>query len=104
MIVGRGVGEKRLEAVIVGLQDGVELVIVAARAAVGQAEVNGRGGVGDVVKNLLTALLEHAGVALIGIVTVERRRDPGRRIVGPQFVARDLLLHEAIVGLVLVQR
>ena len=58
VIVGRGVGEEGLEAVVVGLQDRIELVIVAAGAAEGQAEEDRAGGVGDVVEDLLAALLQ----------------------------------------------
>ena len=104
VVVGRGVGEEGLEAVIVGLEDGVEFVIVAACASVRQAHEDGAGGVGHVVENLLAALLEHAGVALVGIVAVEAGGDAGLGTLGPQLVAGDLLFDEAVVGLVGVER
>ena len=104
VIVGRGVGEEGLQPVIIGLQDRVELVIVAARAAVGQAQEDAARRVGDVVQNLLPPLLQIARIALVRIVPAEARRDPRLRTLRPQFVARDLLLHEAVVRLIAIQR
>ncbi len=83
VVVGRGVGEEGLEAVIVGLEDGVEFVIVAACASVREAHEDGACGVGDVVEDFLAALLEDAGVALVGIVAVEAGGDAGLWTLGP---------------------
>ena len=76
-------------------------MIVAAGASVGQAQEDGAGGIGDVVQDFLAPLLQIARVALVGIVAVEAGRDARLRIVRPEFVAGDLLLHEAVVRLVL---
>ncbi len=85
------------------MQNGIELVVVAARAAVGHAEERGRHGIGDVVEQLLAALHQIAGIALIRKVPIEAGGDQRGRIVGIELVAGDLLLHEAIVGLVLIE-
>ena len=70
VIVDRaGVGEERLQPVVVLLQDRIELVIVAAGAAERQAEEDGAGGVGDVVQDLLAALPQ--------VPRVATRRDSG---------------------------
>ena len=82
VIVGRGVGEEGLQAVIIGLQNRIELVIVAARAAVGQAQKDAPGRIGDVVENLLPALLQIARVALVRIVAVEAGRDRASGLSG----------------------
>src|SRR5262245_24298666 len=79
-------------------------MVVTARATIRQTHENGAGSVGDVVQNLLTPLLEIARIALIGIVAMEAGGDARFRIVGPQFVTGDLLLYEAVVRLVFVER
>ena len=104
VIVRRRVREERLQPVVVGLQDRIELVIVAAGAAVGQAHEDRARRIGDVVEDLLPALQQVARIALIRIVAVEARRDARLRIVRPQLVARDLLLDEAVVRLVGIER
>ena len=43
-------------------------------------------------------------VALFGIVSIEGGGDASFGVVGPQFVPRDLLLHEAVVRLACVKR
>ena len=72
--------EERLEPEVIGLQDGVELVIVALGAAHRQAEEGLAGDAGDFVKDLLAPLLDVGCVVLIGIEPVEacsRRARPG---------------------------
>ena len=71
MVFDARVGEEGLQAVIIFLQNGVELVIVAAGAAVGHAEKGGRDRVGDIVEQLLAALHQIAGIAFIGEVAIE---------------------------------
>ena len=86
------------------MQNRIELVGVAAGAAVSHGQESGADGIGDVVQDLLAALHQVAGVAFIRIVPVESRGDAGLGIVRPQFIAGDLLLDEAVIGLVLVER
>ena len=83
------------------MQNRIELVIVAAGAAVGHAKEGRADRVGDVVQDFLPALHQIAGVALVRIVAVETGGDARLGSFGLEFVAGDLLLHEAVVGLVL---
>ena len=102
-VLDAGTGEEGLQAVVVAVEDGVELVIVAAGAAVGEAEEGGADGVGDVVEQFLPALHEVACVALVGEVAVEPGSDERGGVAGVEFVAGDLLADEAVVRLVLVE-
>ncbi len=96
-------GEAGLETVVVGLFDGVELMVVAASATDGEAHEREAGVFGDVVEDFLT-LLHHVGsVDVFGIKTDEAGCDEGVGIVGFEFVAGDLLTEEAIVGKVVVE-
>ena len=54
----------------------------------------------DVVQRVLPALAQILRVVLLGVVSVEAGGDARVEIAGPQFVAGDLLAHEAIVRLV----
>src|SRR3954462_6143603 len=104
MVRSGRVREESLQPVIVGMEDRIELVIVAAGAPVRQSDEDRASGIGDVVEDFLPPLKEVSSVAFIGIVTVETRRDPRLRIIRPQLVARDLLLHEAVVWLIGIER
>src|SRR5262249_54253483 len=97
-------GEERLQSIIVFLKNRVVFVIVAARASDCRTEKDRAYGVGDVVQNLLPPLPQVARVIFIGVMTVERRGDQRVRIVGPEFVARDLLFDEPVIGFVFVER
>src|SRR5262249_44399465 len=68
-----------------------------------QAEEDGTGSVGNIVQDLLAALPEIACVALIGVAAMESGGEASLRTLGPHLVAGDLLLHETIVGLVLIE-
>ena len=95
--------EEAAEGVVVALQDGVELVVVAAGALHAGAEEDVAGGVGDVVQDVLPLA---AGVAVIVFVDPMAEVAEGRErvgVAGEEFVAGDLLLHEAVVRLVLVE-
>ena len=79
-------------------------MVVATGAGDGQAQEHRRGRVGDVVQNLLAALHQVAGVALVRIMPVERSGHARVRVVRPEFIARNLLLNETVVRLVGVER
>ena len=83
VIVSLGMSEKRLQAVVVGLQDGVELVIVALGAAEGEAQKNGAHRIGHVVQNFLPAEPKIPLIGLVRVVAVESRCNACRGIVGP---------------------
>jgi hypothetical protein len=93
-----------LQAVIILVQDGIELVVMAAGAAIGHADEGCAYGVGDFVEVFLAAKEEGLGVALIGEVAEEAGGDYGFGIVGPELVAGDLFMDELVVGLVGVER
>jgi hypothetical protein len=78
-------------------------MIVAFGAAVGEAEEDRAGDVGDIEEQLLAALADVGGVGLVGEVAIEADGDFGVEVVGVEFVAGDLFLDEAVVGLVGVQ-
>ncbi len=103
MILDARVGEESLQPVIIALQDGIELVVVAAGAAIRHADKRCRYGVGDVVQQLLTALHQIAGIAFVGKMAIEAGGHQGCGVARIDFVSRDLLLHEAIVRLVGVE-
>jgi hypothetical protein len=104
VIVGARVREERLQPVVVLLQNRIELVVVAARAAVGHPEEHGANRVGHIVEDLLSPLQQVPRVALVGIVAVERGGDTRVGIARPQLVAGELFADESIVGLVGVER
>src|SRR6266852_4654275 len=74
-------GEERLQPVVVVVQDGIELVIVASRARVGEPEECRCYGIGNVVQDLLAALQQLTRVALIRKVPVESGGDQGSGII-----------------------
>src|SRR5439155_24300718 len=69
------VGEEGLQAVIILLQNGVELMIVTARTRERESQECRADGIGDVVQDLLAALHELTSVAFIGKVPVEAGGD-----------------------------
>ena len=76
-LLGLSGAEKGLEAVVIGLGDGVELVIVAAGAADGEAEEGGADAVGHLGQQLLPQHgLVHVAAGLVdGAAAVEAGRD-----------------------------
>ena len=104
LVLDARVGKERLQAIVILVQDRIELVIVTPGASIRQAEEGGRHRVGDVVQKLLPALHEIACIALVGEMAIESGGDQSRGIVGVKLVARDLLAHEAVVRLVLIER
>ena len=97
------VSEERLEAVVVLVQNGIELVIVAAGAAVGHPHEHGTHGVGDVGQGLLAAQFDNGLVGFVGEVAIEADRNMSVQVVGVEFVAGDLLADETVVRLVLIE-
>ena len=103
--------EDRLQCVVVALRDGIELVIVAARAVDGRTLKRAHHRAHHVVA------IEHLRHAMIHRVLAHRdhqrvvprpggeetERHRGLRIIGEKRIARDLLLHETRVGFVLVE-
>ena len=102
--VGMHVAEEREHPVVVGLWNRVELVIVATRAAHRQPEEDLAGRADDVVEAVEDSLLAVGGFIVPQAQSVVPRR--GDRIgVGIfEFVAGELFEHEAVVGLVRVER
>ena len=105
-------GKHGLQVVVVLLRNRIELVIVAARAMRGHAAERGDRGRDHVVA------IQQPSVVLVGRPFAqflvadeipgpggqETRRDEGARIVREQHVARDLLLNESRIRLVLIER
>ena len=99
---GQGVAEETAEGVVVALQDRVELVVMAARALHAGAEEDVAGGVGHVVEDVLPLAARVAVVVFVDPMAEVAERREGLRVAGEQLIARDLLMHEAVVGLVVV--
>ena len=99
-------GQERLEAVVVFLRDRVELVIVAAGTADRQAEEHDRGRVGHLGQHFVAAEGDFlvAGVPPDRTEAVEAGRDLQFVAVGIDLVAGQLLQHEAVERLVVVER
>ena len=106
-----GLREGREEAIVVGLRDRVELVVVAAGAADRQAQERGAGRRGHVVEGVVAGPLdlvlrdlrrEHAGADEPR--RRQRERPPLRRQRRGVLVAGELPLHEGVVGQVGVER
>ena len=104
LVIVRDIGEEGLQAVVVGLQDRVELVVVALRAAVGQTQEDAAHRVRDVQQDFLPPLHQDRGVRLVRVMAIESGPDPGLGAARPKLVARDLFLDEAVVRLVGVER
>src|SRR5262249_20310325 len=96
--------EECLQAVEVGLWNGLELVVVAASTADREPEKNQARGVGHVVKRVLPALALGGRIRHVRAQQVEARCDPRPRVVGKQLVASQLFLEKAVVRLVTIER
>ena len=98
-----GSWQRRRRACIIAGGQGIELVIVALQAAHGGGEKGLPHGVHDIVEIELARLggLDH------GVVERAHAQESGGdehfRIVGIDLVARELLQHELVVGLVVVE-
>ena len=92
--------------VVVACREGIELVIVAACAAHGEAEHGAAGGAEHVVHGVVTCALDfvRGDLRWEDSCAEKSRRREGERILGLVFVAGELPLHELVVGHVHVQR
>ena len=90
-VVREDSGEAGLQAIEVGLLDVVELVIVAAGAADGEAHEGEAGILGDVVERFLSLLDEVRGVDVFGVEAEQAGGDQGVVVVWLEFVAGELL-------------
>ncbi len=97
-----GAGEDRLEGVEIALQDGIELVVVAAGAIDGHAEEGLTDAGGDFGEDFLAALfgIDVAGDEVLGAGAQVAGGDERFVVAGGDFVAGDLFADEAVVGLV----
>ena len=96
-------GEKALQGIVVLLEDGVELVVMALGAANAQSEKDFTRDVGHLVEDQFPL---HTGIALVPFVhamSKEARGDHVVVIVRVDLIACQLFANELIVGLVLVQ-
>ena len=97
--------EDGLQAVIIFLGDGIELVVVAARALDGEAQNSASDG-GDHVVQILVAEfgIVFFAEAHLGVIAQEAGGD--QAVVGHlrQFVSRQLFAEESVVRLVLIER
>ena len=100
-----GGGEEGLEPVVVGRRDRVELVVVAAGAADGQAEEDRADGPGDLgqLRLPLHRRVEVAGDNLARTAAAEAGGDQGLGIAGAQLVPGELEGEELVVGQVVVE-
>ena len=99
---GQGVGEETAKGEVVALEDRVELMVVAAGALHAGSEEHVAGGVGQVVEDVLPLAACVAVVVFVDPVTEVAEGGERLRVAREEFVARDLFLDEAVVGLVVV--
>ena len=85
------------KAVVVGRWDGVELVVVAARAGEGRAQEGGRRGADDVVQLVGPLVGGEDGVRRFHLIEGARDEEASRG-VGTELVTGKLLADELIVG------
>ena len=114
-------GEDGHHGVIVAARDGVELVIVAARAAERYAQKSVARGIHHIGQPFVADLVAlQRGFVVDGSDGIDAGRDFGGKVIelflrrieaagkieviGPEFIAGDLFLYEAVVRLVFVQR
>ena len=93
-------GEERAEAVVILLEDGVELVVVAVGASVAQTEEQFPAGVGYVGEDDVPLAGDVALVVFVDGETEVLRSRQDFWVVGGDFIAGELFAHEAVVGFV----
>ena len=86
------------------MKNRIELMVVAAGAAIGEAEESRSHRIRDIVQNFLAALHQIASIALVGIVAIKTGRDPSPGIVREKLIAGDLFLNKTVVRLIFVER
>jgi len=94
--------EDRFHRVVVGLQDRIELVIVAARAADCEAEKGAAGRAHDIVQFIRPLLRSEHRVRRFHQVPRASDQETGR-FISSESVAGNLLSHELIVRFVRVE-
>ena len=104
IFTGYDAGEEGLEPVVVLLEDGIELVVVATRALHAETEEDITRRVGDVVQDGGPLPARVAVVVFVDPMPEVARGDQGIGLIGEKFIAGQLLLDEAVVGLVGVER
>ena len=92
-----------LEAIVIALQNRIELVVVTLRTTDPETEKGLGGDVGEFVDDQLPMRAHVALIVLIDPVAQKGGANQHLRISGIDLVARQLFAHEAIVGLVLVE-
>ena len=95
--------EEGLKTVVIALGERLELMIVAARAAHGQAKKSQRGGIGNIVERVVAALFL---VGTVHHIRAEKIEAGGRErlgVAGPEFVAGDLLADKTVVRLIVIE-
>ena len=104
-VVGLDLREMRLQAVVIGLAERVELMIVAARAAHRDAEERGAHDVGHLGEHFVVGAGDVlvAGVLAQRAEAVEAAGDEEGRVLRIDLVAGELLFDEFVVGLVAVE-
>lgn len=100
-----GGGEDAVEAIVIRLQDGIELVVVAAGAADGEAHEGGGDAVGHLHEIFLAVLffVDVAADDMAGAGAEEAGGDEGVGVLGVEFVAGELFADETVVALVGVE-
>ena len=78
-------------------------MVVTTGTTKGQSQKYLSGHVRNVIEDFLAALIEIAGVVLIGKVPIEGSGNNGFGVIRIQFVAGNLLTDELIVGFVIVE-
>ncbi len=101
-VLALGAGEDGLQGVEIALEDGIELVVVAAGAIDGHAEEGLADIGGDLGEDFLAALfgIDIAGDQVLGAGAQVACGDECFVVAGGHFVAGDLLANEAVVGFV----
>ena len=95
--------EEREQAVVVLLRDGVDFVVMAARAIHGEAEECLAGRRYDVVEAVVAGQLAVGGFVVPDAEAVEAGGNQGVGVGRGKFVTGELLAEEAVVGLVAVE-
>ena len=99
---GQGIVEEATECEVVALQDGIELMVVATGALHPGAEEDIPGRIRDVVQDILPLTADIPVVVFVNPVPEVAEGREGVGVAGKKLVARELLLDEAVVGLILV--
>ncbi len=95
--------EDRFDRVIIRLRDGIELVVVAARAANGQPEECAARGAHDVVQFVGALIRRQHRVRTFHLVPRAADEKPSR-FIHAERIPGELFHDESVVGLVLVER